>query len=181
MKRTIALLVLALLLVSTQVMAAGIKIGYLDLQKALSLCQAGKDAKVKMKEAAQKYNAPLAARQKEIQNLRAELQKQALVLNQNARAAKEQDYRTKMEEYQRFTKDIQDEMQQRESSYIRKIIGGLEDVAQDIGKKEGYTLILEHGQNMIIYADKKIDITGEVIKAYNKVYQKEKAQQDKGE
>ena len=181
MKRILVLLVSALLLVSTPVLAAGTKIGYVDLQKALTQCQAGKDAKIKMSQAAKKYNAPLAAKQKALEKLKKELEKQSLVLNDDARAAKEQDYQTKVKEWQRFTKDIQDELQQKEAAYVRSIIGGLEKVTKTIGEKEGYTLILERGQNSILYANQKIDLTQEVVKAYDKSYAQEKKQKEQGQ
>ena len=41
-------------------------------------------------------------------------------------------------------------------------------VVQEVGKSGGYTIILEKTESSIVYADENIDISDEVIKAFDK-------------
>ncbi len=149
------------------VSAAEIKIGYVDLQKALNTSESGKAAKEKIGKTVQEYQGTVETRQKDLKKIKEDLDKQALVLSEEARAVKEREYQQKLKEYQRFTKDIQEELQQKDAEYTRQILEDLLKVIKGIGQKEGYTLVLEQTESSVLYADSKIDLTEKVIAAFN--------------
>jgi len=91
-----------------------------------------------------------------------------MLLSAEARAAKERDYQQKVKDYQRLTKDIQEELQQTDADYTRKILEEIFKVVQQIGKQEGYTLVLEKTESSILYASDGIDMTDRVIQAFDK-------------
>ncbi len=163
----IIVFVLAVLFLAAPAFAADVKIGYIDLQKALNSSDAGKAAKEKIGKTVQEYQGTVEARQKELKKLKDDLDKQTLVLSDEARAAKEREYQQKLKDYQRFTKDIQEELQQKDADYTRQILEDLLKLVKEIGQKEGYTVILEQAESSILYADEKIDLTEKVISAYN--------------
>jgi outer membrane protein len=168
MKRFVVLMLVCVGLVASPVMAEVQKIGYVDLQKALNLSAAGKEAKEQIKAKVQGYDAEVQQRQEELKKLKEDLEKQAMLLSQEARNAKERDYQQKVKDYQRFTKDIQETLQQTDADLTRKILESLLKVVQSVGKSGGYTIILEKTESSIIYADESIDISEEVIKAFDK-------------
>jgi outer membrane protein len=167
MKRLTGLMLAALMLFAAPAMAAEMKIGYVDLQKALNLSEAGKAAKEKIAKKVKEYEGTVDGRQKEIRKLKDDLEKQALLLSDEARAAKERDYQQKLKEFQRFTKDIQEELQQQDADFTKQILGELLGVLKEIGEKEGYSLILEQSESSLLYADEKMDLTERLIKAYD--------------
>jgi len=171
MKKFVVLLLVCIGMVATPVMAETQKIGYVDLQKALNLSVAGKEAKEKIKAKVQTYDADVRQRQEELKKLKDDLEKQAMLLSEEARNAKERDYQQKVKDYQRFTKDIQETLQQTDADLTRKILESLLKVVQEVGKSEGYTLVLEKTESSIVYADESIDISDEVIKAFDKLGQ----------
>ena len=171
MKQFVVLLLVCIGLVATPAMAETQKIGYVDLQKALNLSSAGKEAKEKIKAKVQTYDAEVRERQEELKKLKDDLEKQAMLLSEEARNAKERDYQQKVKDYQRFTKDIQETLQQTDADLTRKILESLLKVVQEVGKSEGYTLVLEKTESSIVYADESIDISDEVIKAFDKLGQ----------
>ncbi len=171
MKQFVVLLLVCIGLVATPAMAETQKIGYVDLQKALNLSSAGKEAKEKIKAKVQTYDAEVRERQEELKKLKDDLEKQAMLLSEEARNAKERDYQQKVKDYQRFTKDIQETLQQTDADLTRKILESLLKVVQEVGKSEGYTLVLEKTESSIVYADESIDISDEVIKAFDKLDQ----------
>jgi len=167
MKRFVVLLLALSFLAAVPAVAADVKLGYVDLQKALNLSEAGKAAKEKIQKKVKDHESAIDARQKELKKLKDELEKQALLLSEEARGGKERDYQQKLKEFQRYTKDIQDELQQQDADYTRQILEDLFKVIKGIGEKEGYTMILEQSESSLLYADDKIDLTDKVIKAYD--------------
>jgi len=147
--------------------AAELKIGYIDLQKALNQSEAGKSAKEKISQRVKDHEATIESRQKELKKLKDDLDKQGLLLSDDARAAKERDYQQKLKEFQRLTKDAQEEVQQKDSDFTRQILEDLSKVIQEFGAREGYSMILEKTESAVLYADDKVDLTDRVIRAYD--------------
>ncbi len=137
MKRIVALVLAALVLSSVPALASDMKIGYVDLQKALNESNAGKAAKEKIAAKVKDYQKKVEARQEELKKLKEELDKQAMLLSEDARSAKERDYQQKLKDFQRFTKDIQDDLQQRDADFTKSIIQDLVKVVQKVGKEKG--------------------------------------------
>lgn len=167
MKRLWIGLVVLLTLVASPVVAAELKIAYVDLQKALIECAAGKAAKASMGKKVKAFQATAQERQQNLKNLNDELEKKKLMLSADAKAQKEMDYQQKAKDFQRFVKDAQEELQREEARLGRNILEGLGKVIKELGTKEGYTLVLERS-NGVLYADDSIDITDKVIAAHNK-------------
>lgn len=167
MKRFISIALVAIFLAATPAFAADAKIGYVDLQKALNLSEAGKGAKEEIQSKVKEYETEVQKRQEELKRMKQELEKQAVLLSEEARSKKEREYQQELKDFQRFTKDIQDELKQKDADFTRRILEELFVIIKEIGQKEGYTMVLEKTESSILYADEKIDITGKVIKAYN--------------
>ena len=149
------------------VWAADSKIAYVDMQRVINECNAGKDAKKAITKDAEKFQHLIADRQKELQTMKESLDKQVLMLTPDARANKEREYQTKLREFQRWGEDTQNEVNQKRVEIERNISIGLMKVVQEIGANEGYTLILPKNENIVLFASKPTDITDQVIKAYD--------------
>ncbi len=149
------------------VLAADLKMAYVDIQKAVNDSNAGKEAKKAITKDIEKFQRIVADKQKELQTLKESLDKQVLMLTPDARANKEKEYQNKLREFQRWGEDTQNEVNQKRMEMERNISVALVKVIQKIGADEGYTVILEKNENIVLYASKAIDITDRVIKVYD--------------
>jgi len=149
------------------VLGADLKVAYVDIQKAVNDSNAGKEAKKAITKDVEKFQRLVADKQKELQTLKESLDKQALMLTPDARANKEKEYQSKLREFQRWGEDTQNEVNQKRIEMERNISGALIKVIQKIGADEGYTVILEKNESIVLYVAKSIDITDRVIKAYD--------------
>jgi outer membrane protein len=149
------------------VYSADIKIGSVDMQKAVNECNAGKEAKKVLTKEAEKFQRLIAEMQKEVQEMKESLEKQGLMLTPEARVAREKELQAKVRDFQRWGEDHQNELNQKRIEEERKISIGLIKVAQEIGANEGYTLILQKNENIVLFASKPTDITDQVIKVYD--------------
>lgn len=176
MKRFFAAALALLILAPSCLWAAEVKIGYVDLQKALNLSETGKKAKEQIAAQFKTYEGELRQRQEELKKLKDELERQAVLLSEEARADKEREYQKKLKDYERFGKDMQDELRQKDAGLTKQILEEIFAVINEIGEKEGFALILEYGKDRgilertdtpILYAPDRIDLTDQVIKAYD--------------
>jgi outer membrane protein len=147
--------------------SAELKIGCVDIQKAMNECQAGIEAKKAITKEMDKLQKLFAERQKELQTMKESLEKQAPMLNPDARATKEKDFQGKVRDYQRWLDDNQKEIQQKGQEMERTISQGLQRVIKKIGEEEGYTLVLEKNENLVLFSSKAIDFTDRVIKNFD--------------
>lgn len=148
-------------------LAAEMKIGYVDIQRAVNDCQAGKEAKKTITKEFEKYQRLGAEKQKELQTMKEAFEKQAPMLNPDARTAKEKEYQSKLRDLQRWAEDSQNEINQKRMELERTISSGLQKVIQKMGAEDGYTLVLEKNETIVLYASKAIDLTERVIKLFD--------------
>ena len=149
------------------VWAADLKIAYVDIQKAVNESNAGKDAKKLITKDVEKFQGQIADKQKVLQTMKESLEKQAPMLNPDARATREKEYQNKLREFQRWGEDTQNEINQKRMEMERNISIGLQKVIQKVGADEGYTLILEKNESIVLFVSRTLDITDRVIKAYD--------------
>ena len=166
MRRFLLAGILACCLAATSAFAADVKLGYIDMQRALNSSEAGKEAKEQLAARVKKYQDEINSKQEEIKKLKDELEKQGMLLSESARASKEKDYQQRLKEFQRFTKDAQEELQGKDEEFTRRILEGMEKIIQEFGRKNGYTFIFVKNEGML-FADDKADVTEEVLKLLN--------------
>lgn len=152
----------------------GIKIAYVDLKVILNESDAGKKAKAELESLIKTKQAAIDEKGKSIEKLKGEFEKQASVLSPEAKKSKEEEIERLLRDYQRLVQDSQGELKKREDKYTESIIREIRDIIDKIGKEEGYSLILENVEGIILYSKKDLDITEKVIKRYNELKPKEK-------
>ena len=143
------------------------KVAYVDLQKALNTSKAGVQAKTEISDLVKKYEAEFKGKQEELVKMKGDLDKQASLLSETARADKEREYQKNVVELQRFQKDVKDEVQQKDAEHTKRILNELFEILQKIGKDGKYSMILEKNEGAVIYADPSVDVTDELIKRYD--------------
>jgi len=144
-----------------------LKIGYVDLQKALNESEAGKQAKEKFKGEVDRMEQSLEKRKQEVEKLKDELEKKGLLLKEEERESLERDYRQKMRDFERQYKDSQQELQIKDRDMTGRILEDLRQVIQNMGEQGSYTVILEGNNTVVLYGSKAIDLTDSVIRTYN--------------
>lgn len=171
MRVVLLVVLMALVLVSAGIAGAEQKLGMVDLQKVLILSEAGKDAKDQLAARAAKYDGEKNSREDELKKLKADLERQTVLLSESARSAKEKEYQQKLKEYQRFMKDAQEDLQGKNDDLTNKIGEDIVKQVQEYGRKNGYTTIfIKH--DAMIYVDDKIDLTDDLLKIFNASHKK---------
>jgi outer membrane protein len=147
--------------------SADIKIGWVDMQKAVNECNAGKEAKKALIQETERDQRLVAEKQNELKERKESLEKQGLLLTPEARMTREKELQTKLRDFQRWGEDVQNGLNQKRMEMERNVSSGLVKVVQEIAEKEGYTVILQKNENIVLFSSKSIDITDQVIKTYD--------------
>ena len=143
----------------------GVKIGFIDVQRAISESQAGKRAKERFQAQIKKAEGDLLKEKSELERLKADLDKKGPLIKEEERRNLEAELQRRYTNYQRGMTDQQQDLRQKESEMTADILKELEKIVNEVGKAEKFTLILERSQ--VLYSDQGIDITNRVIDAYN--------------
>jgi outer membrane protein len=162
------LIVVAVL--TAQSARAEVKLAYVDVQRALNQCDAGKHAKAEFQTRVQSAESKLERQQSEVQALKNELEKKGMLMNPDQRQNLEDQYHQKLTTFQRAYKDSRDELQRRDSEATGRIIHDLAQVIRTLGERDGFTMVMEKGS--ILWGAPSIDITDQVIRTYNSMHVK---------
>ena len=142
-----------------------VKIGFIDIQRAISDSNAGKRAKERFQAQVKKAEAELLKEKTELERLKADLDKKGPLMKEEERRNLEGDLQRRYVNYQRTMTDQQQELRQKEGALTGDILKELEKIVNEIGKSDKFTLILE--RNQILYSDQGIDVTNKVIEVFN--------------
>jgi len=160
-----AVATLALALVPLTTLAADLKLGYVDLQRALEEIDEGRAAKAQLKKDFDEKQKQLDQRTDEVKRLDADFQKQALVMAPDAKAAKSAEIDRKKVEVQQFFVALQQDLAGREREVTRGIFDKMIAMVRELAEAEGFTMVLD--RNTVLYAPASLDVTNELVRKYN--------------
>jgi outer membrane protein len=156
-----------LMLAAGNAYADDIKVGVVDLMKVLNESDAGKKAKTELEAAIKAKQTVIDEKGKEIEKMKGDIEKQSSVLSAEAKKQKQDELEKMIREYQRTVSDSQNDVKKRESELTNGILREIRAIVEKMGKDDGYTMIIENAEGIILYSKKDLDLTDAVIKKYN--------------
>jgi outer membrane protein len=144
---------------------AEVRLAYVDIQRALNECQAGKRARTDFRNRVQVIEARLQKQQNQVQALKDELEKKGMLMKPDQRQNLQDEYLDKLKDFQRNYKDSKDELQRKDNEITSRIVHDLAQVVRELGEKNGYTMVMEKGS--ILWGAPGIDITNQVVRTYD--------------
>jgi outer membrane protein len=144
-----------------------VKIGFVDMQKALNTSSSGKSAVEKLKGLMEAKTAELQNEKVAIDKMKDDLDKQGLLMNETARRDREAELRRLERDLSRKFNDSKEEVSQEQERLMEVIRKDLFKVTEELGREKGFTIVLERQYSGIIYATDSVDLTEEIIKRYD--------------
>lgn len=146
----------------------GVKLGTVDMQKAIQSVESGRKAKTQLEKEFNSKKKELQEEEAKIKKMGEEFRKQSLVMSEEARSKKQGEIQERILKLQEQTARSQGEIQRKEQELTEPILTKLRQIITDLAKQKGYTVILEKNENMVLYSLDKDDLTEEVINLFNK-------------
>jgi outer membrane protein len=148
------------------------KIGVIDLQKILETSAAGKTIQAELKKEKDKMEADLQKKGAEIENIRKRLERESMVMGKEMREEKARESRIKINDFKSLQKKYRSDLQKLEGRLMNQLKIDIDEILQEMGKKEGYLLIIN--KFGVLYSPNTIDVTDKVIGKLNKKFTKKK-------
>jgi outer membrane protein len=166
MRTTVPAAVLAFLAALAPVASrAEAKLGIVDLQRALNEVDEGKAAKSQLEREFKEKQKQLDAKQDELKRLKADYDKQAVVMSDQAKRDKQAELERKAQETQQLFVQLQSELSRREQEITGGIFEKMRTIVRDIADAEGINVVFERSN--VLYAPASLDMTNELIRKYN--------------
>jgi outer membrane protein len=161
-----------ILFISSAVFGQGLtKVGLVDLQECLQESVEGKRTNEVLKLKKADLQKELDKKQKEVLELRREFEKQSMMLSMDAQESKRKILERKARELEYYLQDLNEEMARAQEREKKRIFDELSTIIEKIGSEGRYAIIMEKRGGGVLYHDKTVDITDQVIKAYDRVKQ----------
>jgi outer membrane protein len=143
------------------------KIGVVDFQKILEVSEAGKTAQGEINKQGKQMEADLKDKGAEIEDFERKIDRESLLMSKDAREEKQREIRIKIADFKALQQKYLENFKALESQSIIRIQKEVVALVQDVGKKEGYTMIVEKRAGGVVYTPSSIDITDTVIQIYD--------------
>jgi outer membrane protein len=166
MRHLLRLAPLALLLAAGAARAE-VKIGYVDLQRAIREVDEGKVATATLKKDFDEKQKQLDGRKSEFERLKGDFEKQSVVMADAVKKEKAAELDRKAMELQQLFMALQKDLSEREGEVMRGIVDKMAGVVREIAEADGFTMVLERQDAGIIYAPASLDLTNELVRKYN--------------
>ena len=170
MKKVVSFLIVISFILTGVCFAEAGKTGFINMKDILLHSDAGKAATLDLKKFVEERRTQIQERENVLKKLKDDLEKQRPVLTESAYKEKELSYQKEYRDYKRFIEDANEEMRLMDQELSRKLIPEVLKVINTIGKREGYTSIMDIGSGGLVYYSKANDMTKQVIKEYNKAF-----------
>ena len=144
----------------TSVMAANLKIGYVNSAKVIEQAPQAKAALARLDKEFSPRDKKLVESREKIKSIEADLEKNSLLLKEAERRNKERELLILKRDVRRATQEFREDYNLRRNEELAALQKLVFKTITNIAKKQQFDLILHEGA---IYASSKIDITDRVL------------------
>jgi outer membrane protein len=147
--------------------AEEVKLGYVDLQRALNETEDGRKAKATLKKEFDQKQKELDEQQEDLKKAIEDLDKKRTLMPPDKVREKEAELQGRMQKVQQTYLRHQQDLSAKEQQATGKIFERMNKIIFKIAQAENFTMILDKTQSAVLYAKPHLDLTNELIRRYN--------------
>jgi len=151
-------------------LAANARIGYIDSAKIFQDYKRAQEAQQQFDRQVQNWRSEAAEKEKVVTQLKAEVRDQAPILSTLRRREKEEALQKAIQAYEAFVQEIwgpQGRAAQENERTTREVVDRIRTVVEKLATDKGLDLVLDAAGGAIIYADRSLDLSPEVVRELN--------------
>jgi len=157
------------------------KIGVVDFQRILVTSSAGKASQAEITKQGNAMEAELKKNQEELEEMKKRNDREALVMTKEMREEKEREFRIKINDFRTIEQKFKQEINALNKRLVKRLQDDVFELVEEVGKKEGYLLVVEKTEGGVMYAPNTIDITDKLIQLYNTRFAQKSDKKEKSE
>ena len=146
------------------------KIGVVNFQRIMEVSSAGKASQAEITKQGEKMKTDLQQQQNELKEFQQKLEREAMVMSREMREEKERDFRIRINDFKSLEKKYKQELADLNKTLVKQMQADIIRLVEELGKSEGYLMIVEKLEGGVLYTPQTIDITDQVIKIYNEQF-----------
>lgn len=148
-------------LLSVQVQATELKVGYVNTQRIFRDAPAAIKAAKKLEQEFAKRDQELQALSKRIQTSQENLERNAVTMAEADRRTKEREFNELSREFQRKQREFREDLNMRQNEENAAVIEKANKAIKQLAEAEKFDLILQD----VVWVSPRLDITDKIIKA----------------
>ena len=161
MKQVMRLLVLSMVWMGAQVIAAELKVGFVNTERIFREAGPAQKAQKKLEKEFAARDAELQKMAKQDRDMQAQVEKESVTLSEADKRNKERDLANLNRDFQRQTREFREDLNMRKNEELGVVQERANKVIKEIAELEKFDLIVQDA----VFASTKIDITDKVLKA----------------
>lgn len=150
--------------------AADLKVGYIDSSRIFQEYKDAQEAQARFDRQAQGWRDEATEKEKLVKQLRDEVRDMSPILSALKRQEKEEALQKAIAEHERFIQSIwgpQGRAAQENERTTQDVVNQIRAVVEKIAGDKGLDLVFDSAGGFLIYADKTLDLTSEVVRQLN--------------
>ena len=157
---------LAFLALAAAPLRAETRFGYIDSGRIFTEYTAAKEAQARFDRQVQGWRDEATEKEKLVNQLRAEVRDQSPILSSLKRQEKEEALQKAISDYERFIQDIwgpQGRASQENERATADVVRVIRAAVEKVAGEKSLNLVLDAASGVIIFADKTLDLTADVL------------------
>ncbi len=156
-------LIISLMLIAAP-LRAELKIGYVDVQKALQQTKVGMAAKKQLESEIDKIKREIGKTESDLKKQSEDLKRKEAVLSKDVFVKQQTELQRKFVAFQQKVAESQLSIQKKEQELTKPILTKILSVASKVGTANGYDLILQKNEMSLLWGKPSLDLTDQIMK-----------------
>jgi len=144
-----------------------VKIGLVDVEQVLASAESGKAAREELERKQREAQARLAPMIEELDEMQKELQAKHFVMSEDAVRAKQLDLVELRNRLETKSKEEEGQFKVDQQRLIGPLIEKLNTVINEVGRENGFSIILRTDAPSLLFAQEALDATSLVVKSFD--------------
>lgn len=145
-----------------------LKIGVVDVDAVLEATEAGRSTREELSRKQREAQAEVQPLMERYETLKEEVQSKRFVLSEDALFEKQVELAELQNKIETKLKELEGQLKIDQGRMLAPLENRLRSIIQDIGKEQGFTLILRRDAPGLMYRREALDITDLVVERFNK-------------
>jgi outer membrane protein len=145
--------------------AGPVKVGVLDMQRALNSCAEGKRAKERLEADFRRRQQDIDRSKTELESFARDLENSEAMLTPEAKQQRMQEYQRRFQELQERFERSQRELAEAEQAATADIMRRLVQLANRLAQEKGLTVVVEKAA--VVFATDGLDFTDELVRRFD--------------
>ena len=146
--------------------APAVRLGYVDIQHALSQVDDGRRAMEQLESELTTRQSALEQREARLREMSEQLDQELVMLDADTRRQRLAEYQQLVEEFQEFYLTNQQELVEMEAAATRDIVARMVGIVQEIAQEQNLTMVFEKTRSALVWGQPDLDLTDELIRRY---------------